>query len=138
MPNHYHLLLYQKDKYLIRDFMRSIGTKYSMYFNRRYKRVGPLFQGKYKAVLIESEDQLIYLTKYIHRNPVEILPSGSDLEGYKYSSYGNYLGRFSQRWLKSKKLLDIFTSSNKMLTYKNFVENMENDYSSVSDSLLDS
>jgi putative transposase len=138
MPNHYHLLLYQTDKLLIRDFMRSIGTKYAMYFNHKYKRVGPIFQGKYKAVLVDSEDQLIYLTKYIHRNPVDILPSGSDLEGFKYSSFGNYLGKFSQDWLKHKSILNGFTSDNKLLSYKKFVEELEEDTSIIDDCLLDS
>ena len=115
MPNHYHLLLYQKSKYLIRDFMRSIGTKYSMYFNKKYKRVGPVFQGKYKAVLVESNDHLIYLSKYIHQNPIDILPSGSDLEGYKYSSYLNYLGVINQSWLKYRKILNYYNKSNQLI-----------------------
>jgi REP-associated tyrosine transposase len=138
MPNHYHLLLYQTDKYLIRDFMRSIGTKYAMFFNQKYNRVGPIFQGKYKAVLVDTEDQLIYLTKYIHRNPVNILPTGSDLEGYKYSSYGNYLGKFSQDWLKHRSILNNFTSDNKLLSYQKFVEELEEDNSIIDDCLLDS
>ncbi len=138
MPNHYHLLLYQTEKYLIRDFMRSFGTKYSMYFNRKYKRVGPVFQGKYKGVLVDTQDQLFYLTKYIHTNPLGILPSGSDLEGYKYSSYGNYLGRFSQNWLDHKKILSTFTSNNKQISYKRYVEDLEDDYDEISDILLDS
>ena len=130
MPNHYHLLLYQKNKYLIKDFMRSLGTKYSLYFNRKYKRRGPLWEGNYKAVLIDrldSDEQLIYLSKYIHLNPIDILPSRSNLEGYKYSSYANYLGLFSQDWVKPNLVLKEFKKENKLLTYKNFVEQIEGD-----------
>lgn len=99
MPNHFHLLVWQKETYDINFFMRSLSSKYAMYYNHKYKRVGSLFQGVYKAVLVESEQQWLYLTKYIHRNPLDILPSGTLLEGYKYSSYGNYLNKFSQSWV---------------------------------------
>lgn len=72
MPNHFHLLVWQKDPEGINYFMRSLTVKYAMYFNRKYKRIGPLFQGVYKAVAIENEPQLVYLSKYIHRNPIEL------------------------------------------------------------------
>ena len=68
MPNHYHLLVKQNSDVLA-HFMNSLGTRYAMYFNRKYKRVGHLFQGTYKAVLVESKEQLLHLTRYIHSNP---------------------------------------------------------------------
>lgn len=119
MPNHFHLLIHQTDANAINFFMRSLGIKYAMYFNRKYKRVGTLFQAAYKAVMINDENHLLYLTKYIHRNPST---SRRDLEGYKYSSYGNYLGLFQQDWLKP---LDFINKS-----YKDFVEeiDMEKDF----------
>ncbi|MEI6690773.1 MAG: transposase [bacterium] len=100
MPNHFHLLIKQNTERGMADFMHSIITKYVMYFNRRYQRVGGLFQGRYKTVRIESENQFIGISKYIHSNPLPDHPSGSDLEGlcdYKYSSYGNYLKLFNQK-----------------------------------------
>jgi REP-associated tyrosine transposase len=121
MPNHFHLLLYQKDIDSINYFMRSMGTKFSMYFNRRYKRVGPVFQGTYKAVEIESESQLTYISKYIHRNPLKIQPSRINLEGYKYSSYGNYLRIFKQTWVKTDDILSYFKKS----SYRGFVEEVD-------------
>lgn len=99
MPNHFHLLLHQTDERSMSNFMHSLITKYSMYFNKRYHRVGSLFQGRYKCVKINSEEQCKYVSKYIHRNPLNILPSGPGPEGlinYKYSSYGNYLGQLTQ------------------------------------------
>ena len=140
MPNHYHLLIHQKEKHLIKDFMRSMGTKYSLYFNRKYKRRGPLFEGNYKAVLldlVDSDEQLIYLSKYIHLNPIDILPSRSNLEGYKYSSYGNYLGRFSQDWVKPKLVLDKYKTENKLLSYKDYVEKIKEDADEFKDIVLD-
>lgn len=119
LPNHFHLLVYQSDATAINFFMRSLATKYSMYFNRKYHRVGPLFQGVYKAIEIENDNLLIYLSKYIHRNP---LPTGRDLEGYKYSSYINYLGLTNQMWLDKSVILDYFTGKNRTLSYKELVE----------------
>jgi len=119
MSNHFHLLIYQRNSESINYFMRSLATKYSVYFNKRYKRVGPVFSGVYKAVKVTSENQLSYLSKYIHRNPLDFLPTRRLLVGYKYSSYLNYLGKFSQAWVKPSKVLELFKSS---VEYRKFVE----------------
>jgi len=121
MPNHFHLLIHQADSLSIANFMHSLCTKYSIYFNKRNRRLGPLFQGRYRAVEVNSEEQLVYLTKYIHRNPIDILPSRTDLEGYKYSSYGNYLGKFSQSWVKPIEILNLFGNN----SYQDFVKESE-------------
>ena len=137
MSNHFHLLVFQKDSDRINFFMRSIATKYSMYFNRKYKRVGTIFQGAYKAVLIESEPQLVYLSKYIHRNPKQILPTGFHLEGYKYSSYDNYLGLFKQDWVITQDILNYFSLTGKR-SYQNFVEETdERDLPTVKDLVIE-
>lgn len=138
MPNHFHLLIYQEDAELINHFMRALCTKYSMYFNRRYKRVGHVFQGSYKAVLVTSESQLLYLSKYIHRNPLELLPTGIILEGYKYSSYGNYLRLFQQDWVNPNDILDLFSNSKLNNTYRAFVEETdERDLPTVKDLVIE-
>lgn len=126
LPNHFHLLVYQRNIDSINFFMRSLATKYSMYFNRKYKRVGPLFQGVYKAVLVTSEEQLCYLSKYIHRNPLDTLPSGRVLEDYKYSSYLNYLGLINQAWLTTEDILSYFSRIGRTnSSYKEFVEEID-------------
>jgi len=122
MPNHFHLMIYQEDADGINFFMRSLATKYSMYFNRVHHRVGHVFQGIYKAVNITSEEQFLWLSKYIHRNPIEILPTGINLEGYKYSSYGNYLGLFSQEWVQTKEILSYFSRVKYNNSYQQFIE----------------
>lgn len=122
MPNHFHLLVYQNSATAINRFIQALGTKYSMYFNRKYKRVGTIYQGVYKAVSITSEMQLVYLSKYIHRNPKDLLPAGSHLADYKYSSYGNYLGLFNQSWIDPNDIRDLFSKTNPRNSYKSFVE----------------
>lgn len=62
MPNHFHFQIKQIGELSIDKFMNSFGTRYSMYFNRKYKRVGPLYQGVYKAVLITTDEQLLHLS----------------------------------------------------------------------------
>ena len=128
MPNHFHFLLYQDKLTSITSFMRSLMSKYSRYFNTRYKRVGPIFQGKLKAVAVTSEEQFTYLSKYIHRNPLAILPARSDLaglDGYKYSSYQNYLRLFDQSWVKSEEILSLFSKTNRESSYRQFVEEVD-------------
>lgn len=106
MPNHYHLLVRQKEKDGITEFMRKLGTGYTNYFNLRYDRVGPLFQGKFKAVLLEKEAHLTHLPHYIHLNPLDLsLPEWRDqkiknikealriLNKYPWSSLHVYLGK---------------------------------------------
>jgi len=73
MPNHFHFLVKQKEENIIDRFMNSFCTRYSMYFNKKYKRIGTLFQGVYKAVLVDSDEQLHHLSRYIHRNPLPLL-----------------------------------------------------------------
>ncbi len=118
MPNHFHFEVRQFQARAITDFIHSLLTRYSMYFNKKYKRVGGLFQGRYKAVLVKSEEQLVYLSKYIHRNPMELVPSLSD---YRYSSLSNYLGDINQKWVKTDPLLKLFSRTNPSLSYRSFV-----------------
>ncbi|MEK7064492.1 MAG: transposase [Patescibacteria group bacterium] len=125
MPNHFHFLVKQTTDRAIAEFMQSLILKYVMYFNKKYKRVGGLFQGRYKTVLISDERQFIYIAKYIHRNPIDILPAGPGPAGlveYKYSSYGNYLGVFKQSWVNTEDLLAYFSKANLRNTYQAFVE----------------
>lgn len=138
MPNHFHLLVWQKDSEGINYFMRSLTVKYAMYFNRKYKRIGPLFQGVYKAVMIENEPQLVYLSKYIHRNPIE-LTSGRVLEEYPYSSYANYLGKFNQEWVKPEEIKNLFSESKFNQSYQTFVEETdERDLFMVKNAVIES
>lgn len=128
MPNHFHLLVYQENLDDITYFMRSLCTKYSMFVNRKYKRVGHVFQGSYKAVLVTSEPQLVFLSKYIHRNPLELFPKGPTgiiLEGYKFSSYGNYLSKFNQSWVKPEDILGLFSKTRFSNSYQSFVEEID-------------
>lgn len=128
MPNHFHLLIKQNEANSIDRFMNSFLTRYVMYFNKKYKRVGPLFQDVYKAVLVESDEQLLHLTAYIHRNPVhyEGDPLYESLHKWP-SSYADYIGIRQTEWLESKEILAYFSENNPSLSYRGFVETYELD-----------
>ncbi|HCQ31802.1 TPA: hypothetical protein DIU27_05525 [Candidatus Collierbacteria bacterium] len=124
MPNHIHLFIKQHGDLSMGNFMSSLATKYVRYFNTRHKRIGHLFQDRYKAVKIEGESQWIHLSKYIHRNPLD-LPTFKDspcrLDEYQYSSYSNYLGKFSQTWVQPDDILSNF-GNQPHNSYRAFVE----------------
>lgn len=101
MSNHFHLLLQQKKERGVVSFMQKLGTGYTNYFNKKYERVGSLFQGRFKAVLVEQESHFIHLPYYIHANPLSTLkPSEKNngkaaqkfLESYRWSSFPDYIG----------------------------------------------
>jgi putative transposase len=103
MPNHFHLFIYQIETSAMTNFMKSLSVAYCMYFNRRYKRVGPVFQQRYKAVRIIDDSQLLHITRYMHMNP-------EDYRDYEWSSLGYYLSHRSADWLRPKRMLELFNN----------------------------
>jgi REP element-mobilizing transposase RayT/DNA-binding CsgD family transcriptional regulator len=84
MDNHYHLLIQTMDKKL-QEMMHQINNKYSKYFNYKYKRVGHVFQGRYKSIIIQDERYLLSVLRYIHQNPIKAYMC-QNIEDYKWSS----------------------------------------------------
>jgi len=79
MPNHFHFLIKQKVDNGISIFFKKVLTGHSMFYNKKYKRTGPLFEGRFKSKLISNDEYLRYLFAYIHLNPVKIQnPSWKD------------------------------------------------------------
>ncbi len=125
MPNHYHLLIHQSDEKDIVSFMKSIMTRYSAYYNKRNKRIGPLFQDKYKAVLVLTDEQLLHLSRYIHRNPLNLVNlKRTVLDRTVFfrqpSSYPVYLGMKKQEWIISEDVLSAFSKTG-FNSYQQFV-----------------
>ena len=128
MPNHFHLLIKQSSTDGVTKLLRAVSTRYVMYFNKKYDRVGSLFQGKYKAILVQEDPYLLHLSRYIHLNP----HPGSDPKLYKYSSYGNYLERTYAQWLNTKEILGYFKTTSELslkdyFSYESFVEDFKID-----------
>jgi len=115
MPNHYHLILKQKKENGIVKLMQKTGTAHTMYFNDEYDREGSLFQGRFKAIPVDSDPYLMHLLNYIHFNPLK-LPNinSSNLEKYRWSSFPDYIGNKNFPSVTSREfLLEFYGSEEK-------------------------
>lgn len=122
VPDSFHLILEQKGKNSMEAFMRSVSTRYSMYFNKKHNRSGSLFQGTYQAVLIEEGQHLQHLSRFIHRKPLRHLEYIQD----GMSSYLIYIDSVKQDWVNPDPVLNFYKSESmdaprKYKSYKDFV-----------------
>ncbi len=115
MPNHYHLLVRQNSDTPINKLILKVFTSYSIYFNKKYQRVGHLFQDNFKAKLVEDDVYLKLLTAYIHNNP-------NNKETYKYSSYQDYISFNDSSLVEVEPILKLFPDPK---TYLEFVHSFK-------------
>ena len=122
MSNHYHLLIETPNANLSR-VMRHINGVYTQRYNRIKCTDGPLFRGRYKAVLVGQDDYLLQLSRYIHRNPIETtIPLVEKLEDYQWSSYPSFVGRTEpEEWLERKFIYQVLKHPNPFDDYRKFV-----------------
>ena len=119
MPNHFHFLLRQLKERGITRFMTRFTDSYAKYFNTKHKRNGPLFQGRFKAVRIEDDNQLLHVSRYIHLNPVvSYVVSVDQLDAYPWSSMGEYLGLHKNQLSNKDLILGQFKDAK---AYRSFV-----------------
>ena len=116
--NHFHLIIKQLTESGISNFMHKIGTSFTNYFNKKYNRSGSLFQGSYKAIHIDSDEYLLWLSAYVNGN-IEI--HGIERAGsYSWSSYRDFLyGKKSEILGDIDIILSQFENADK---YKDFIE----------------
>jgi REP element-mobilizing transposase RayT len=123
MNNHYHLLI-QTPRANISRFMRHVDGVYTQKFNRRYKLDGSLFRGRYKSILIEKDDHLLEVLRYIHRNPIKARLE-TELGNYPWYSYRIYLPESVKwDWIYKEFLLGMFSDSrsNAVNQYKKYMQ----------------
>jgi len=123
MSNHYHLLLETPGGNLS-EIMRHINGAYTTYFNVKRKRAGHLLQGRYKAILVEADEYLVELSRYIHLNPVRVGIIERP-EQYPWSSYLSYTGHSKPpAWLRPGFILGCFAKQidDARKRYRTFVE----------------
>lgn len=118
MPNHFHLLIRQNGDIPVSELLLRICTGYSKYFNRKYERVGHIFQDQFKAIMIDTDSYLLWLSAYIHTNPV-VAGLASKPEEYVWSSYLDYLGVRPGTLCKKEFIL---SQAGGVRVYQNFVE----------------
>jgi len=123
MGNHYHLLLKTPRGNLSRA-MRHIDGVYTQRHNRRKKTDGPLFRGRYKAIVVEANRYLLQVSRYIHRNPIELkTPLVKELAAYPWSSYAAYLNRVGvPEWLYRDTVYAELGSYQRYSAYRRYVE----------------
>jgi len=107
MSNHFHLIV-STPKGNLSEFMRHFNIRYTAGFNRRHRRIGHLYQGRYRAIIIDRDNYLLELSRYVHLNPIRILPLRQKdtqvrrryLENYPWSSLAGYLdAQKKQSWV---------------------------------------
>lgn len=111
MTNHVHLEL-QVGGFSLSRIMQNISQRYTQWFNWRHKKSGHVFQGRYKAVMVDANEYLLELAAYIHLNPVRAHMTDQPGE-YPWSSHRAYLGKENLSWLETNFILSQFSSNEK-------------------------
>jgi len=131
MGNHYHLLVHTPRGNLARC-MRHVNGLYTQRYNRLHHTDGPLFRGRYKAIVVEADRYLLALTRYIHRNPMDGPPRVTALDTFPWSSYPAYINAVaSPSWLERAFTYELLGYRRKYSEYQRYVEG------EVEDSLAD-
>jgi putative transposase len=134
MNTHFHLVLKQLKEGGISIFINKVLNSFTRYFNQKYDRKGPLWEGRFKRILIETDEYLLHLTRYIHLNPVTAYIVNSP-EEWKYSSFHEYLGSASDPLCEFHSLFNIAPDK-----YNNFVKSRidyQRSLAGIKDLLLD-
>ncbi len=119
MPNHFHLLIKQMQENGISRFMNNFANSYTRYYDTRHDRIGPLFEGIFRAIRIETNDQLLYVDRYIHINPTtSFIIKEKDLDMYPWSSLPEYLNLSKEEICDKDIILDQFPDRE---SYRKFV-----------------
>lgn len=109
MPNHFHFLLKQLEENGVSRFISDFTNSYTKYFNLKNSRTGPLFGGTFKAVCVESNEQLLHLSRYIHINPVvSSVITLNDLSNYRWSSYPEFTNPNNNGLCNKELVLNMF------------------------------
>ena len=126
MTNHYHMLI-ETPQPNLSQAIKWINVSYATYFNRKRRRSGHLFQGRFKSILVDADEYLKPLSRYIHLNPLRA-KIVNVLSEYRWSSYPAFIGKIkSPDWLETDWLLSIFDRKRKLAakSYQNFVETVD-------------
>lgn len=106
MGNHFHLLIRTGEKPLS-DLMRSLQTGYAIYFNKRYRRLGYLYQNRYKSILCQEDTYFLELVRYIHLNPIRanVIGTLKELDRYPWTGHSVLMGRKRREWQTTEEVL---------------------------------
>jgi putative transposase len=117
MPTHIHLILKQNKDSGITKYVSKLFDSFTRYFNIKYHRKGPLWEGHFKNIIIDTDEQLMHLTRYIHLNP-DSAGLTNKPQDWQFSSYNEYIGNVSNKICDWQNILQINIED-----YKKFVNN---------------
>ncbi|MBN1969273.1 MAG: transposase [Candidatus Delongbacteria bacterium] len=122
MPNHFHFLIRQAKNDAVMEFTRNFQISFTKYINKRFERTGPLLQGQFKGKLIEDDEQLLHVHRYIHLNPYAsfIVNDVESLKDYTWSSLPEFLGHSKGGFCSKNIILNNFDNVDK---YWKFITN---------------
>lgn len=120
MPNHFHFLMMQLEDNGVSKFMSNFQNSYTRYFNTRHKRIGNLLLDQFRAVRIQTDEQLLHVSRYIHLNPLTsfVIKKKENLESYLWTSLTEYMGDLQRKICDTGLVLSFFKSPAK---YKKFL-----------------
>ena len=121
MPNHFHLLVFQKNELDMEKLMRSLMTRFSITYNKTHNHTGRVFESRYLAKRIETDAQLYHISRYIHLNP-------TDWQSGRNTSLNYYSGKYHANWINPRKILQLFPS---YTAYLKFLKSYNNHDSPV-------
>lgn len=119
MPNHYHILAKQISDDGIEKYIGNMQNSYARYMNIKTKRVGSLFQSPFKAVRIETGEQLLHVARYIHLNPLTsfVLTKEKELDNYPWNSYVDYISDFPRPIVNTQPISKIMSTKEKFIAF---------------------
>jgi REP element-mobilizing transposase RayT len=122
MPNHGHLLLEQTGYSKLSRYMQGLQTAYTKHFNKRHKKIGHVFQGRYKALLVERDSYLLELVRYIHLNPTRAKLE-EKIGEYPWTSHAQYMGKEKRPLVgvAKKEILAMFGKGKTVGAYLKFI-----------------
>ncbi|MEN9327307.1 MAG: hypothetical protein RI947_115 [Candidatus Parcubacteria bacterium] len=122
MPTHFHLLIKQQQEDGIRNYMSKVTNAFTRYYNIKSHRGGSLFQSRFNAVCVRTDEQLMHVSRYIHLNPYSgnISFTLRDLQKYKWSSYADYIEENAKAFIETRPVLKLWKLRRDL--YQKFVE----------------
>lgn len=123
MPNHFHLLLRGETPKGISVYLSNISNSYAKYFNVSHKRTGSLWQRPFKAVRIETEEQFLHVSRYIHINPASFVIKEESLDSYPWTSLPEYLSNHADGICETSTIRGYFKTTT---AYRSFIHDQIN------------
>ena len=139
MPNHFHFLVKQVTKGGILNSIGRFSLSYSKYFNLVNEKKGPVFEGRFQAVRVTNNEQLLHLSRYIHLNPytASIVKNIDQLKNYPYSSLKEYLHPHQFNLSQTDEILSQFKNPQDYLDFINDHANYQKQLHQIKDALID-